>query len=156
MRPASPAGPSLPLRMARAMTEQALRPGISAEVAWDVERKWCTQRGDWHIFSTPSMVQLVERAAIEALAPVLDAGQISVGTRVDIQHLAPTLEGMKVRAVATLKTVDGARLTFDVEVFDEMVKVGQAHHERFVLDLERYVGRLQKKRAELAATRQKP
>jgi len=133
------------------MGYQMLRPGISGEVVWDVERKWCTQRGNWHIFSTPSMVQLVERAAIDALAPVLGEGQITVGTRVDIQHLAPTLEGMKVRAVATLKAVDGPRLTFDVEVYDEMVKVGQANHERFVLDLDRYVGRLQKKRTEVEA-----
>jgi predicted thioesterase len=137
------------------MPEQTLQPGISAEIAWEVERKWCTQRGDWHIFSTPSMVQLVERAAIVALAPVLREGQITVGTRVDIQHLAPTLEGMTARAVATLKEVDGSRLTFDIEVFDDLVKVGQAKHERFVLDLDRYVGRLEKKRAELVAKRRK-
>ncbi len=133
----------------------SLVPGIKAEVVWEVERKLCTQRGKYHIFSTPSMVLLAERTAIEALVPVLGAGQITVGTKVDIQHLAPTLEGMKVRAVATLKAVDGGRLTFDIEIFDELVKVGQATHERFVLDLDRYVGRLVKKRAELDAHRAK-
>jgi fluoroacetyl-CoA thioesterase len=129
--------------------------GLTGEVSWNVDRKWCTQRGDYHIFSTPSMVQLAEKAAIEALLPVLDEGQISVGTRVDIRHLAPTLEGMKVRAVANLIEKEDARLNFKVEIFDDLVKVGEAQHERFVLDLDRYVRRLEKKRAEVKALEQK-
>lgn len=129
--------------------------GLSGEVSWNVDRKWCTQRGDYHIFSTPSMVQLAEKAAIEALLPVLDVGQISVGTRVDIRHLAPTLEGMKVRAVANLFEKEDSRLNFKVEIFDDLVKVGEAIHERFVLDLDRYVRRLEKKRAEVEALAQK-
>lgn len=129
--------------------------GLTGEVSWNVDRKWCTQRGDYHIFSTPSMVQLAEKAAIEALLPVLDEGQISVGTRVDIRHLAPTLEGMKVRAVANLIEKEDTRLNFKVEIFDDLVKVGEAHHERFVLDLDRYVRRLEKKRAEVKALEQK-
>lgn len=133
------------------MSHDVLKPGLSAELTWQVERKLCTQRGEWFIFSTPSMVQLVERAAIESLAPVLADGQITVGTKVEIQHQAPTLEGMPVRAVATLKTVDGARLTFEVAVFDDLGKVGEAVHERFVLDLDRYVRRLEKKRADVEA-----
>ncbi len=116
-----------------------------------VEAGHCTQRGDHRIFSTPNMVLLAETAAMEALAPCLDAGQVSVGTRVDIQHLAPTLEGMTVRAVATLENIDGAKLNFSVEIFDELGKVGQVAHERYVLDLDRYVRRLQKKKAEFAA-----
>lgn len=131
------------------MSERIFPVGTSAEIVWQVERKWCTQRGEWHIFSTPSMVQLAERAAIESLAPILGVGQITVGTRVEIQHLAPTLEGMSVRAVATLKAVDGARLTFAVEILDTTGKVGEALHERFVLDLDRYTRRLEKKRAEV-------
>lgn len=129
--------------------------GLSGEVSWNVDRKWCTQRGDYHIFSTPSMVQLAEKAAIEALLPVLDEGQISVGTRVDIRHLAPTLEGMKVKAVANLIEKEDSRLNFKVEIFDDLVKVGEANHERFVLDLDRYVRRLEKKRAEVKALAQK-
>ena len=133
------------------MSIQQLQVGARAEVVWDVERRWCTQRGDYHIFSTPSMVQLAERAAMQVLIPVLGAEQVSVGTRVDIRHLAPTLEGMKVRAVATLSGVDGACLTFEIEIFDDLVKVGEVTHERFVLELDRYVRRLEKKRAEVEA-----
>jgi predicted thioesterase len=133
------------------MSIQELQVGSKAEVVWDVERRWCTQRGDYHIFSTPSMVQLAERAAMQVLMPVLGAQQVSVGTRVDIRHLAPTLEGMKVRAVATVSGIDDARLTFAIEIFDDLVKVGEATHERFVLDLGRYVRRLEKKRAEVEA-----
>ncbi len=135
------------------MSIQQLQVGARAEVVWDVERRWCTQRGDYHIFSTPSMVQLAERAAMQVLIPVLGAEQVSVGTRVDIRHLAPTLEGMKVRAVATLSGVDDARLTFEIEIFDDLVKVGDVTHERFVLELDRYVRRLEKKRAEVEANK---
>jgi fluoroacetyl-CoA thioesterase len=127
--------------------------GITGEKSWTVERRYCIQRGDYHIFSTPSMVMLAELAAMEALVPCLTAAQVSVGTRVDIQHLAPTLEGMTVRAIATLNAVDGARLGFTVEVFDDFGKVGQVAHERYVLELDRYVRRLEKKKSELAALR---
>ena len=99
------------------------------------------------------MVLLAETAAMEALGPCLTEEQVSVGTRVDIQHLAPTLQGTTIRAVATLNAVDGAKLSFSVEVFDELGKVGQVAHERYVLDLDRYVRRLEKKKAEVAQLR---
>ena len=129
--------------------------GAKAEVEWIAERRWCTQRGAYHIFSTPSLVQIAERAAIAVLAPVLSEDQVSVGSHVGIRHLAPTLEGMKVRAVATVSEIDKARIVFQVEIFDDIEKVGEATHERFVLDLSRYVRRLEKKGAEVAAHGQK-
>ncbi len=95
------------------------------------------------------MVQLAERAAMQVLIPVLGPEQVSVGTRVDIRHLAPTLEDMKVRAVATVSAIEDARLTFEIEIFDDLVKVEEATHERFVLELGRYVRRLEKKRTEV-------
>jgi predicted thioesterase len=133
------------------MTDSKMQPGLTGETVWDVERKVCTQRGDWWIFSTPSMVQLAERAAIEMIAPYLCEGQVTVGTHVDIRHMAPSFEGMKVRAVPKLTEVDGARLEFTIEVFDDQEKVGEARHQRYILDLDRYVRRLEKKRAVVAA-----
>jgi len=123
--------------------------GTASELSWTVERKWCTQRGSFQIFSTPSMVQLAELAAIQMLAPFLGADRISVGVRIDIQHLAPTLEGMQVHARSTLTAVDGARLTFEFEIFDSQAQVGAGTHERFVLDMARYMRRLEKKKAEV-------
>ena len=137
------------------MSAKELSVGITGERSLVVEERYCTRRRDYLIFSTPNMVQLAEWAAMEALLPYLSEGQVSVGTRVDVQHLAPTLEGMTVRAVATLKDIDGARLSFEVEVFDDLAKVGQVAHERYVLEFDRYVRRLEKKKAELAAFRAK-
>ncbi len=125
--------------------------GAKAEVEWIAERRWCTPRGAHHIFSTPSMVQLAERAAIAVLAPVLGEDRVSVGSHVGIRHLAPTLEGMNVRAIATVSEIDKARIVFQVDIFDDLEKVGEATHERFVLDLSRYVRRLEKKGADVAA-----
>lgn len=97
------------------------------------------------------MVQLAEWAAMEALLPFLREGDVSVGTRLEVLHQAPTLEGMNVRAVATLTEIDGARQVFDIEVFDEVGKVVQVSHERYLLEYERYIRRLEKKKAEFTA-----
>jgi fluoroacetyl-CoA thioesterase len=128
-------------------SECALKPGVKGHHEHVVEDRHCTQRGRHKIFSTPNMVQLLEWAAIDALKPYLTEGQISVGTHIDVRHLAPTLKGMKVRAEAVVHEVAGARVLFEVEIFDEVEKVGAATHERFVLDLDRYVRRLEKKAA---------
>jgi predicted thioesterase len=124
--------------------------GLRGNAEIEVQDPSCTQRGDYKIFSTPNMVLLLERAAIEALAPHLDSNKVSVGTRVDVQHLAPTLKGMRARAEATVREVEGSRVLFDVDVFDDLEKVGSAVHERFILDLDRYVRRLEKKVAAFA------
>lgn len=87
--------------------ESALKPGAKGRHEHVVEDRHCTQRGDHKIFSTPNMVQLLEWAAIDALKPHLGVGQISVGTHIDVKHLAPTLKGMKVRAEAVVREVQG-------------------------------------------------
>jgi predicted thioesterase len=84
---------------------------------------------------------------------VLAPGEISVGIQVEIRHLAPTPEGMTVRAVAEVTEVDGERVAFKIEIFDDMVKVGEASHQRFILEMERYVRRLEKKKAAFAASK---
>ena len=73
------------------------------------------------------------------------AGQNTVGTVVNIRHLAPTPEGMKVRADIELVEVDRRRLKFKVQVFDEMELVGECEHERFVIDVDKAGERLAKK-----------
>jgi predicted thioesterase len=133
------------------MPVETIAVGLRGHAEIEVQDPSCTQRGEYKIFSTPNMVLLLERAAIEALAPHLDNNQVSVGTRVDVKHLAPTLKGMRARAEATVREVEGARILFDVEIFDDLEKVGSAVHERFILDLDRYVRRLEKKVAAFAA-----
>ena len=124
--------------------------GHRAELAWRVDRSLCTSRGDRHLLSTPSLVLLVELASIEAVAPFLGEGEATVGTEVNIRHLAPTPEGATVRAEAIVRERDGRRFRLDVEVFDDVDQIGVAEHERFVVGLDRYAARLDEKSARLA------
>ncbi len=98
--------------------------------------------GGVDVLATPEMVRLMERAAVAAVDPLLPQGMMTVGARIEVQHLAPTPLGMRVEAQATLVAVDGRRLTFEVEARDEREVVGRGHHERVIIDLERFRQRL--------------
>ena len=103
-------------------------------------------RGDAiRVFATPEMVRLVEQTAIQCVQPHLRPGQTTVGTVVHLKHLAATPEGMRVTITVELTDVDRRRLGFKVEVHDEMEKVGEGTHERFVIDREARLPRLQQK-----------
>ncbi|MEV0821235.1 thioesterase family protein [Nonomuraea rubra] len=119
-----------------------LTPGVSATLTWVVAERHCTRRGEHDIFSTPNLVHLIEDAAIEALAPYLGEGQGSVGSKVEIAHVAPTLKGGKVTATATVTEVDRRRVAFSVVAEDENGRVGEGTHERFVIDLDRFAAKL--------------
>jgi fluoroacetyl-CoA thioesterase len=117
-------------------------PGASAVLTWVVEERHCTRRGDYDIFSTPNLVHLLEDAAIEALAPYLSDGQGSVGSKVDIAHVAPTLKGDSVTATATVTEVDRRRVTFAVTAEDGNGTIGAGTHERFVIDIAKFTAKL--------------
>jgi len=103
-------------------------------------------RGDAiRVLATPDMVRLVEQTAIQAVQPLLKPGQTTVGTVVNIKHLAATPEGMKATITVELTEVDRRRLAFKFEVHDEVEKIGEGTHERFVIDREARAPRLQQK-----------
>jgi predicted thioesterase len=93
------------------------------------------------VLSTPDMIRLIERTAIEAVAPHLQPGQATVGTR----DLAGTLVGMTATITVELTEVDRRRLVFRVEVRDEVDEAGRGTHERFVVDGAQRLPRLQQK-----------
>lgn len=126
-------------------------PGVSGTLEWIVEDRHCTRRGEFDIFSTPNLVHLLEDAAIEALAPCLADDQGSVGSKVDIVHSAPTLKGQRVRATATVTEVDRRRVAFSVVVEDDVEKIGEGIHERFIIDLGKFGTRLAAKHESLPA-----
>jgi predicted thioesterase len=99
------------------------------------------------VLSTPDMIRLVERTAIEAVQPHLQPGQATVGTRVDVAHLAGTLVGMTVAITVELTEVDRRRLVFRVSVRDELDEAGRGTHERFIVDAAQRLPRLQDKLA---------
>ena len=93
------------------------------------------------VFGTPALVGLMEAAAVQALADFLPAGQTSVGAGIDVRHLAPTPVGMQVCARAELVGSEGRRLSFRIEAWDEIERIGEATHERIIIDAERFVTR---------------
>ena len=102
------------------------------------------------VYATPAMVSDMERLCHDLLLEHVDEGEGSVGTRVDIQHLAPTPEGLWVELTATVTGVDRRAVTFEVTARDPVEQVGQCVHSRFVVQLAKTRERLA---AKIAATR---
>ncbi len=95
--------------------------------------------------ATPSMILWMEITARDAVLPLLEPGQDTVGVHVNVSHLAATPLGMTVRFQATLKAIDRRRLTFTVDAYDEKEKIGEGTHDRFIIDVARYAERLKEK-----------
>jgi fluoroacetyl-CoA thioesterase len=100
-----------------------------------------------NVLSTPRLIQLLETAAIEAIHDFIPTDQVSLGTEVKIKHLSATPLGMKVTAHALLKGVEKSRLFFLVDAYDEKEKVAEGEHERVLVSKERFLQRVEKKRA---------
>ncbi len=105
------------------------------------------------VYATPSMVHDVEHSCRNLLVEHHDQGEDSVGARVVIDHLAPTLLGQQVTVLVTVAEIALPRLTFEVEVKDELDTVGRATHVRFVVDTTKQAARLAKKQDRLKAAR---
>lgn len=99
------------------------------------------------VLSTPRLIQLLETAAIEAIRDFVPEDQVSLGTEVRIKHLSATPLGMKVTANALLKGVEKSRLLFLVDAYDEKEKVAEGEHGRILVSKERFLQRVEKKRA---------
>jgi fluoroacetyl-CoA thioesterase len=93
------------------------------------------------MYSTPSMIALIEATCVRLISRYVDAGEQSVGFHVDVRHLAPTPVGKQVTAKVSLREINGRRLKFDVECWNEDgVKIGEGIHERAVIDVARFAG----------------
>ena len=95
-----------------------------------------------HVLATPRLVALLELAAIRAVEAHLPPGSGTVGTRIDVRHLAATPVGMRATIRATLREVDGRRLVFDIEGHDETERIVEGSHERFQIDQARFLARI--------------
>jgi fluoroacetyl-CoA thioesterase len=90
------------------------------------------------VLATPMMIALMEAAAVDCIERLLPEGQESLGTSVEIEHIAATPVGMTVSARAELRHVDGRTLIFDVEARDERELVGRGRHTRVIVDSARF------------------
>mgnify|MGYP001008978884 CR=1 FL=1 len=94
--------------------------------------------GDLEVYATPAMIALMEGTASESVKAELEEGQGSVGTSIAIKHFAATPIGMRVRCESELVDIDGRRLVFKIEAFDEKDKIGEGTHERFVISNDKF------------------
>lgn len=101
--------------------------------------------GSLPVFATPALAALAEKTACLLLEGKLDEGTTTVGSALNIKHLAPTPVGMTVNCICTLTGVDGRRLSFEMELFDAIGKIGEVSHERFVVKTESFMAKTQAK-----------
>jgi len=101
--------------------------------------------GRVHVLATPVMINLIEAAALKAIEHLLPEGYQSLGTHLDVKHIAATPVGMKARATAEVKKVDGRTVTFKVSAFDEKELIGDGAHERVVVNVAKFDQRVQRK-----------
>ena len=126
-----------------------IKPGLKGEASMEVRVGNTAVEvgsGSVPVFATPMLVAIMENAAINAIKDHLPQGTSSVGTKVECRHMAATPIGMTVTAQAELVEVDRKRLLFKVEAFDNEEKVGEGEHERFLIDLEKFLGRSAEKK----------
>lgn len=128
---------------------------MAISVGMTHERKHIVQQSDTasaagsgtlpDVLSTPRVIGWMEGTAHTLIVPHLDDSQSTVGTLVNIRHLAATPVGMEVVTKAELLEIDGRRLRFHIEAWDAVEKIAEGDHERFIIDRERFIQRLQKK-----------
>jgi fluoroacetyl-CoA thioesterase len=114
-----------------------LKVGLTASIETKVFNKNSAEEmgsGDLNVYATPAMICLMERCAMSAVSLHLPKGYTTVGTAVNIKHMAATPIGMKVKAVAELIAIEGRKLTFKVEAFDAKEKIGEGQHERYIVE----------------------
>jgi fluoroacetyl-CoA thioesterase len=127
---------------------EEIKPGLKATIEKVVEEQYTAAHlgsGSAAVLSTPMMIAFMEEASHRAVAPHLPPTQSTVGTVVNIKHLAATPQGMKFRTESELVEVDRRRLKFRVSAYDEKEKIGEGEHERFIIDVDRFAEGLKKK-----------
>jgi fluoroacetyl-CoA thioesterase len=97
------------------------------------------------VLSTPMLLQLIEDAAIQCLGPAVSSEEITLGSYIDLTHLAPTPVGFIVRVEVEILGVDGRRVNFAVAAFDEREKIAEGTHERYIIEKARFLGNLEEK-----------
>ena len=103
-------------------------------------------REDARVLGTPFLIMMLEMTARNSIKPYLGEGEDSVGTVVNIRHLAATPLGARVNFKSRVTEVEGKRVRFEIEAFDDTGKIAEGTHERFVINVERFARRVREKR----------
>ena len=125
-----------------------LRSGLSATVEIVVGAEHTAAHvgsGAVQVLATPVVINMFESAALRAVEHLLPAGHQTLGTRLDVRHIAATPMGMKVSATARVARVEGRTVTFSLEAHDERELIADGTHERVIVNIEKFDARVQKK-----------
>ena len=122
--------------------------GLSAERSITVGKELTASHfgsGTVDVYATPAMINLMEAAALAAIEPYLESGQTSVGVSFDMRHLAATPVGQRVTARAEVTAIEGKRITFAVQAWDEKEFIGVGFHGRVVVNKEKFFDKVKRK-----------
>ena len=125
-----------------------LQTGIKGRIELTVTKDKCAGAlgsGELDVFATPAMIALIEETAWKSVVSCHQPGEGTVGTALDVRHLAATPVGLRVVCETELTLVDRRRLVFDVKVYDPFGLVGEGTHERFVIQYEMFMKRANEK-----------
>ena len=126
--------------------------GSASELTWIVSKEHLASAfgsGLVDVLATPVLVGFCEEAARAMIDPYLPPGRKTVGTTISLSHTAATPPGMKVLIRATLTAIDGRKLTFAIDCFDEIEPIGRCEHTRFIIDSARFEAGIADKAAKL-------
>jgi len=124
------------------------QPGMPHELAVPTQPEDSAQKFYPHlpdVFATPCLVGLMERVSAELINKHLQPGEQSVGIAMDLKHMAATPLGMEIRVKTEVVAVEGRKLTFRLEAYDEVEKIGEANHERFIIQTAKFNARVAEK-----------
>lgn len=119
-----------------------ITPGITRTQNFTVEARHTASHigsGDLQVLSTPTMIAFMESTALHLIAEYLEPGYSSVGIHVDVRHLAPTALGKQVRVTATVQSVDGRKIEFQVDAWEGEKRIGTGTHRRAIIQVERFL-----------------
>lgn len=126
----------------------AIEPGMTGTATMIVGTNDTAPRvgsGKIAVLATPVMINLIEEAALAAIEDALPVGMQSLGTHLDVSHIAATPVGMKTEAKATVSEIDGRTVRFDVEARDQTDVIGRGSHTRVVVTADKFVARVDAK-----------
>lgn len=116
--------------------------GVHSAVVRDDDTAIALGSGSVPVLATPRLVAWLEAAAVAAVAGAIEDGSTTVGTLIDLQHLAPTAVGRPVEAHATVTSFDGRTMEFELSAIDDRTTIATGRHTRVIVDVERFAGRL--------------
>jgi predicted thioesterase len=127
---------------------EELKPGLVGEVSEFVTEQLTAasiKSGLVSAYATPAMTALMENASVLAIQKFLPKGHTSVGAEMCVKHIAPTPVGVRVHARSQVLTVDGRKVTFQVEAWDHQEKIGEGTHIRVIVDAARFKDKIETK-----------